>query len=41
MGYYPDHGRIIIQTTRKVKDYNNSPEREFILVGDKDPEEIL
>ena len=41
MGYYPDNGRIIIETTRKVKDYNNSLEREFILVGDQDPDETL
>jgi hypothetical protein len=41
MGYYPHHGRIIIQTKTKVKGYNNSLERELILIGDQDPDVIL
>ncbi len=39
MGYYPQSGRIITQTIKA--DYNKLPERELILVGDQNPDEIL
>lgn len=39
MGYYPQSGRITIKTIKT--EYNNSKERELILVGDQSPDEIL
>ena len=39
MGYYPQSGRITIETIKT--DYNHSKERDLILVGDQNPDEIL
>lgn len=39
MGYYPHNGRVIVKVKEKV--YNNKTEREFILIGDQNPEEVL
>jgi hypothetical protein len=39
MGYYPHNGRIFIEVSEKV--YNNQRKREFILIGDQNPDEIL
>ncbi len=41
MGPYPHNGKIIIQTTQKVRGYFNDTECELILVGDQDPQIIL
>jgi len=39
MGYYPYGGRIILETIKTLQ--NRKSERELILVGDQDPEEVL
>jgi hypothetical protein len=39
MGYYPQSGRITIQTIKTV--YNGSKKRDLILIGDQNPDEIL
>ena len=39
MGYYPQSGRITIQTIKT--EYNNSKERDLILIGDQNPGRTL